>query len=230
MLVALPTISLVLVCSCDCALLACVINVAQATLEVNSNPLHPIHLTAAMNRSRRQPRSRRDDGEKRGDGGEFDDMEAFVHKKKRQLGDLKEESERLRTERNRLRAELARKSSAVELLEQQLKDARARAIKRCKTILDEAFAEIFDAPAEDLSTGAVAKADTEDGEESEQSEEPAGDAGVPIAQDTSTAQPVPLPLAGPGDAAPAPDKQDAPQSEAVAYTGFAVHQTLLSGQ
>ena len=156
-------------------------------------------------------------------------MEAFVHKKKRQLGDLKEESERLRTERNRLRAELARKSSAVELLEQQLKDARARAIKRCKTILDEAFAEIFDAPAEDLSTGAVAKADTEDGE-SEQSEEPAGDAGVPIAQDASTAQPVPLPLAGPGDAAPAPDKQDAPQSEAVAYTGFVVHQTLLSGQ
>ena len=229
MLVALPTISLVLVCSCDCALLACVINVAQSTLEVNSNPLHPIHLTTAMNRSRRQPRSRRDDGEKRGDGGEFDDMEAFVHKKKRQLGDLKEESERLRSERNRLRAELARKSSAVELLEQQLKDARARAIKRCKTILDEAFAEIFYAPAEDVSTGAVAKADTEDGEESEQSEEPAGDAGVPIAQDTSTAQPVPLPLAGPGDAAPAPDKQDAPQSE-VAYTGFAVHQTLLSGQ
>ena len=156
-------------------------------------------------------------------------MEAFVHKKKRQLGDLKEESERLRSERNRLRAELARKSCAVELLEQQLKDARARAIKRCKTILDEAFAEIFDAPAEDASTGAVAKADTEDGEESEQSEEPAGDAGVPIAQDTSTAQPVPLPLAGPGDAAPGPDKQDAPPSE-VAYTGFAVQQTVLCGQ
>ena len=201
--------------------------IAQATLEVNSNPLHPIDLTTAMNRSRRQPRSRRDDGEKRGDGGEFDDMEAFVHKKKRQLGDLKDESERLRSERNRLRADLARKSSAVELLEQQLKDARARAIKRCRTILDEAFAEIFDAPAEDLSTGAVAKADTEDGE-SEQSEEPAGDAGVPIAQEMSTAQPVPLPLAGPGDAAPAPDKQDAPQS--VAYTGFAVHQTPLSGR
>ena len=56
-------------------------------------------------------RRRRDDVEKRDArerDGEFDEMEAFVSKKKRQLGDLKQEAERLRSEKNRLRADLAR--------------------------------------------------------------------------------------------------------------------------
>ena len=88
---------------------------------------------------------RRDD-EKRDTRDEFDDMEAFMSKKKRQLGDLKEENDRLRSEKGRLRADLARRSQAVLHLESQLKDAKTVAIKRCKSILDDAFA-IFDVPA-----------------------------------------------------------------------------------
>jgi len=91
-------------------------------------------------------------GERDTRDSEFDDMEAFVSKKKRQLRDLKEENERLRSERSRLRADLARKASAVAQLELQLKDAKTVAIKRCKTILDDAFA-IFDVPAGGAATG-----------------------------------------------------------------------------
>ena len=78
---------------------------------------------------------------------ELNIMEAFVSKKKRQLGDLKDEDKRLRSERSRLRADRARKASAVVAqLESQLKDANTVPFQRCKTILDEMFAEVFDLP------------------------------------------------------------------------------------
>ena len=86
--------------------------------------------TAAMQRRRPNWASigRRDD-EKRDTRDEFDDMEAFVSKQKRQLGDLKKENERLRSEKNRLRADLSRKSSAVAQLESELTDAKTAAIQ-----------------------------------------------------------------------------------------------------
>ena len=170
-------------------------------------------------------RRRRDDVEKRDArerDGEFEGMEAFVSKKKRQLGDLKQEAERLRSEKNRLRADLARKCSAVALLEAQLKDANAKAITRCKTILDEAFADVFDAPALGNTNGSAAKDDGSE-EDSDSSEHGVGGdtdaaAGAPGASATQAASTpaAPLPLAWPGDAAPAPDeRQEAPCEPAV---------------
>ena len=184
-----------------------------------------------MDRSRR-PWSRRD--EKRGSRDELDEVESIVANKKRELGELKKDADRLRADRDKLRAELHRKSAALVHMEQQSRDASRdtseRLTKRFEVALDNAFAEVLGAPA--AGHGPVAKAD-EEGEESEHSEEAAVDAGVALEQDdTPTAQAVPLPLvAGPGDAAPGPDKQDAPPSDAVAYTGFAVQQqTVLCGQ
>ena len=150
---------------------------------------------------------RRDDEKRDTRDSEFDDMELFVSKKKRQLGDLKEENERLRSEKNRLRADLARKSSAVAHLESQLKDAKTVAIKRCKTILDDAFA-IFGAPAGGAANGKCARDCSVEGEESTDRSEYGVDpplelASAPVAATAS------LPLAGPGDAAPSPaEKQE----------------------
>ena len=169
-------------------------------------------------------RRRRDDVEKRGgntkEGSEFDEMEAFVHKKKRQLGDLKEESERLRSERNKLRAELARKSCAVTQLEQQLKDERMSAIKRCKTILDDAFANLDAPPA---TNGSTVKGDSEE-DDSDLSEEGAGDVDAPPAHP-----------AGPGDAARGPsDEREEEKAEAACEPAVPpndmVNQAALGGQ
>ena len=167
-----------------------------------------------MQRRRRWASNGRRGDEKRDTrDSEFDDMEAFMSKKKRQLGDLKEENERLRSDRNRLRADLARKSSAVLQLESQLKDAKTVAIKRCKTILDDAFA-IFDVPAGEAANGSARDASIEN-ESSDRSEygmdppdlEPAPVAAAPAAAPAAPA--APLPLAGPGDAAPSPaEKQE----------------------
>jgi regulator of replication initiation timing len=163
---------------------------------------------------------RRDD-EKRDTRDEFDDMEAFMSKKKRQLGDLKEENDRLRSEKGRLRADLARRSQAVAHLESQLKDAKAVAIKRCKTILDDAFA-IFDVPAGGAANGKAARGGSaEDDESSDRSEygvdPPADLAPVPgaAAPGAATAS---LPLAGPGDAAPSPaeKQEETPREQAPA--------------
>ena len=165
---------------------------------------------------------RRDDEKRDTRDSEFDDMEAFMSKKKRQLGDLKEDNERLRSDRNRLRADLARKSSAVLQLESQLKDAKTVAIKRCKTILDDAFA-IFDVPAGEAANGSARDASIEN-ESSDRSEygmdppdlEPAPVAAAPAAAPAAPAAPLPL-AGGPGDAAPSSaEKQDAPLEQAPA--------------
>jgi regulator of replication initiation timing len=161
---------------------------------------------------------RRDDEKRDTRDSEFDDMEAFMSKKKRQLGDLKEENERLRSDRNRLRADLARKSSAVAQLESQLKDAKTVAIKRCKTILDDAFA-IFDVPAGVANGKGARDGSAEDDESSDRSEygvdPPADLAPVPGAAVPGGAT-ASLPLAGPGDAAPSPaeNQEEAPREQA----------------
>ena len=160
---------------------------------------------------------RRDD-EKRDTRDEFDDMEAFMSKKKRQLGDLKEENDRLRSEKGRLRADLARRSQAVLHLESQLKDAKTVAIKRCKSILDDAFA-IFDVPAGVANGKAARDGSLEDEESSDRSEygvdPPADLAPVPGAAVPGGAT-ASLPLAGPGDAAPSPaeNQEEAPREQA----------------
>jgi regulator of replication initiation timing len=173
---------------------------------------------------------RRDDEKRDTRDSEFDDMEAFMSKKKRQLGDLKEENERLRSEKNRLRADLARKSSAVAQLESQLKDAKTVAIKRCKSILDDAFA-IFDVPTGGVLNGKPGRDGSIENERSDRSEygmdppdlEPAPVATAPAAAPAAPA--APLPLAGPGDAAPSPD---APLEQASAE--YVIPEFAIGGQ
>ena len=80
--------------------------------------------------------------------GVFDEFADFVSKKKRQLG-MKEENERRRLDKNKLRADLARKCPVVVLLEFQVRDAKTRTIKRLKVILDDAFPKVMDLPAGD---------------------------------------------------------------------------------
>jgi hypothetical protein len=192
---------------------------AQATPRASALVLAPFSArvrATAMQRRRQNWASngRRDDEKRDTRDSEFDDMEAFMSKKKRQLGDLKEENERLRSEKNRLRADLARKSSAVANLESQLKDAKTIAIKRCKSILDDAFA-IFDVPAIVANGKAARDGSLEDEESSDRSEygvdPPADLAPVPGAAATAS-----LPLAGPGDAAPSPveKQEEAPREQA----------------
>ena len=172
---------------------------------------------------------RRDD-EKRDTRDEFDDMEAFMSKKKRQLGDLKEENDRLRSEKGRLRADLARRSQAVAHLESQLKDAKTVAIKRCKSILDDAFA-IFDVPAGVANGKAAGSA--EDDESSDRSEygvdPPADLAPVPGAAAPAAAPVAPLPLAGPGDAAPSPAEKQEETSREQAPTEYVIPEFAIGG-
>ena len=158
---------------------------------------------------------RRDDEKRDTRDSEFDDMEAFVSKKKRQLCDLKDENERLRSEKKRLRADLSRKSSAVAQLESELTDAKTAATKKCRRILDDAFADFFDAPAGVANGKAPSDGGAEDEESSDRSEygvdPPADLAPVPGAAATAS-----LPLAGPGDAAPSPveKQEEAPREQA----------------
>ena len=178
---------------------------------------------------------RREDEKRDTRDSEFDDMEAFVSKKKRQLGDLKEENERLRSEKNRLRADLARKSSAVAQLESQLKDAKTVAIKRCKSILDDAFA-IFDVPAGGVLKGKPGRDGSIENESSDRSEygmdppdlEPAPIAAAPAVAPAAPA--APLPLAGPGDAAPSPaeKQEEAPREQAPAE--YVIPEFAIGGQ
>ena len=118
---------------------------------------------------------RRDDDNKRRSRDEFDDLENFVAKKKRELVDLKSDADRLRRERNRvnsendrleaeidrlkadndrLRAEIDAKSAVIAQLEQQSRDAAEALTKRFKIALDNAFAEVLDEPVahEDASS------------------------------------------------------------------------------
>ena len=60
---------------------------------------------------------------------------------------MKEENERRRLDKNKLRADLARKCPVVVLLEFQVRDAKTRTIKRLKVILDDAFPDVLDLPA-----------------------------------------------------------------------------------
>jgi regulator of replication initiation timing len=177
---------------------------------------------------------RRDD-EKRDTRDEFDDMEAFMSKKKRQLGDLKEENDRLRSEKGRLRADLARRSQAVAHLESQLKDAKTVAIKRCKSILDDAFA-IFDVPAGVANGKAARDGSAEDDESSDRSEygvdPPADLAPVPGAAAPAAAPAAPaapLPLAGPGDAAPSPAEKQEETSREQAPTEYVIPEFAIGG-
>ena len=178
---------------------------------------------------------RRDDEKRDTRDSEFDDMEAFMSKKKRQLGDLKEENERLRSEKNRLRADLARKSSAVANLESQLKDAKTIAIKRCKSILDDAFA-IFDVPAIVANGKAARDGSLEDEESSDRSEygvdPPADLAPVPGAAAPAAAPAAPgasLPLAGPGDAAPSPAEKQEETTREQAPTEYVIPEFAIGG-
>jgi hypothetical protein len=178
---------------------------------------------------------RRDDEKRDTRDSEFDDMEAFMSKKKRQLGDLKEENDRLRSEKGRLRADLARRSQAVLHLESQLKDAKTVAIKRCKSILDDAFA-IFDVPAGVANGKAARDGSAEDDESSDRSEygvdPPADLAPVPGAAAPAAAPAAPaapLPLAGPGDAAPSPAEKQEETSREQAPTEYVISEFAIGG-
>ena len=135
-------------------------------------PFFPSAKTKTMDRSRKSApwsgHRRDDDNRRRSRDDEFDDLENFVAKKKRELGDLKSDADRLRRERNRvnsendrleaemdrmkaendrLRAEIDAKSAVIAQLEQQSRDAAEALTKRFKIALDNAFAEVLDAPA-----------------------------------------------------------------------------------
>ena len=60
-------------------------------------------------------------------------------------------------------------SSAVAQLEVQLRDARTRAIKRSKVILDDAFAEVFPS-AQDAANDAAGKEQSAEAEEEDEDE------------------------------------------------------------
>ena len=180
---------------------------------------------------------RRDDEKRDTRDSEFDDMEAFVSKKKRQLCDLKDDNERLRSEKNRLRADLSRKSSAVAQLESELKDAKTAAINKCRRILDDAFADFFDARAGVANGKAARDGGAEDEESSDRSEygvdPPADLAPVPgaAAPGAAPAAPAaPLPLAGPGNAAPSPveKQEEAPREQAPAE--YVIPEFAIGGQ
>ena len=170
-------------------------------------PFLPSAKTKTMDRSRKSaPWSghRRDDDNKRRSRDEFDDLENFVAKKKTELVDLKSDADRLRRERNRvnsendrleaeidrlkadndrLRAEIDAKSAVIAQLEQQSRDAAEALTKRFKIALDNAFAEVLDAPA--AHEDAISMSE----------EEPVGNA------DPAPTLPESAAAAGPGDAA-----------------------------
>ena len=106
---------------------------------------------------------------------------------------MKKNNERLHSEKNRLRADFAMKSSAVAQLESQLKDAKTVAIKRCKSILDDAFA-IFDVPTGGVFNGKPGRDGSIENERSDRSE---------YGMDLSGLEPAPVATA-PADAPAAP--------------------------
>ena len=146
-----------------------------------------------MDRSRRPWASHRGrDDKKRDNRDEFDD---FLEKKKRELADLKADADRLRADRNksraeidRLRAELHSKDAAIGDLEQALRDTsrdtQDQLIKRFKA----AFEEVLGPPA------------VNEGDATDPSEEGA--------VDHDPAPTLPEDTTGPGDAAPAPEREE----------------------
>ena len=153
-----------------------------------------------MERSRRPwaGHGKRDD-KKRDRDDEFD---LFLEKKKRELTDFKEDNDRLRAERNkghaeinRLRAELRGKDAELAHLEQQSKDASERQTKRVKAALENVF-EVLAVPAKNEEDG--------DSTDPSEAEDACGDEDPPrptLPEDTAAAN-------GPGDAAPAPQREE----------------------